>query len=88
MATEPHRKGAPSWVRYSGIVIILASLLALFGNFFAIAVFPEVLVPGTWDVVIVGNLILSYVILGIIGAVTIYVYTRIPLPGSGRWGSF
>lgn len=71
---DPDRAVVPSWVRYSGIVIILASLLDLFTNFVVVAVFPEAFIPGTRDAVIAGTFVLSYLILGIIGVVALYVY--------------
>lgn len=74
MATQSEQAAAPSWVRYSGLIIILAALLDLFTDFVAINMFPEAFVPGTRDAFIVGNLVLSYLILGSLGAVVLYVY--------------
>lgn len=86
MATRTEQAAAPSWVRYSGIIIVLASLLDLFTNFIAVAVFPEAFIPGTRDAVIVGSLILSYLILGIIGAVALYVYYKDDFGWIGKVG--
>lgn len=74
MDTRTDPATAPSWVRYSGLVIILAALLDLFTDFVAINMFPDAFVPGTRDAVIVGNFVLSYLILGSLGAVALYVY--------------
>ena len=67
----PHR-----WVRYGGPVIVLASLLELLTILLVGVLYPEGVVDGTGEATIVRNLVLTYLALGGIGVVVLYVRYR------------
>lgn len=74
MATERRRPAVPSWARYSGLVIIVGAVLELITSFAIGLAFPEAFIPGTRDAAIVADIVLSYLVLGFIGVVALYVY--------------
>lgn len=76
MATETSRASAPSWVRYGGLVIVAAALLELVASLTIGVLFPEALVPGTRDAVVVADIVLTYLVLGLVGVAALYVYYR------------
>lgn len=72
MAAKTERDAVPSWVRYGGLAAILASILEMFTSIFAGALFPEALEPGTRDALVVGDLVVTYLVLGVIGVAAVY----------------
>ena len=70
MATE--REPVPSWVRYGGIAAILASILEVLTTLLIELAFPEAFVPGTRDALIVGNVVITYLVLGVVGVAALY----------------
>lgn len=64
------------WVGYGGPVIVLASLLELFTILLVGILYPEGVVEGTGEAAIVRNLVLTYLVLGGIGVVVLYVRYR------------
>lgn len=73
MTVEAERTTVPTWVRYGGLAAIIASILEVFTTLFIEVVFPEALVPGTRDALLAADLVITYLILGIIGVAAVYV---------------
>lgn len=74
MATEAPRTGAPAWIRYAGIVIVVAALLELATGLAIGVLFPEAFTPGTSDEMIVANVVLAYLVLGFVGVGALYAH--------------
>lgn len=72
MAAETDRDAVPAWVRYGGLAAILAAVLETLVSLFVGAVFPEAFEPGTRDALLVGDLVVTYLVLGVVGAVAVY----------------
>lgn len=80
--TDPDR--VPDWVRYGGLAAIVASVLQLATGAFVGLAFPEALEPGTRDALVVGDVVVTYLVLGLVGVVTVYgrYRARLGLPGN------
>lgn len=76
MANRTTRIGTPSWVRYGGIVVIVAALLELLTILLVGLLYPEGVVAGTGDETIVRTLVLTYLALGGIGVIVLFVRYR------------
>ena len=73
MAVETERSAVPSWVRYGGLAAIVAAVLEILTTLFLEAMFPEAVVPGTRDALLVADIVLTYLILGLVGVAAVYV---------------
>lgn len=81
--------GAPrSWIRYGGPVIVVASLLEIFTILLVGFVYPEGVVDGTGDAALVRYLVITYLVLGGIGVVVLYVRYRDSLGLVGNLGLY
>lgn len=76
MASRTTSRASHRWVRYGGPVIVLASVLELLTILLVGIVYPEGVVEGTGDAALVRNLVLTYLVLGGIGVVVLYVRYR------------
>lgn len=72
MAAESDRVAVPAWVRYGGLAAILGAILETAVTFSVGALFPEAFEPGTRDALLVGDLVVTYLVLGVVGAVAVY----------------
>lgn len=72
MAAKTDHRTVPSWVRYGGLAAILASILEMFTSIFAGTLFPEALEPGTRDALVVGDIVVTYLVLGVVGIAAVY----------------
>lgn len=86
MATESARGAMPTWVRYGGLAAIVAALLEMFTSAFAGVVFPEALEPGTRDALLVGDLVVTYLVLGVVGVAAVYGGYRAEMGWPGKLG--
>lgn len=73
MAVETSGRRASQWVRYGGLAAIVAAVLELATTLLLGLLFPEALVPGTADAAVVADLVLTYLVLGIVGVAAVYV---------------
>lgn len=86
MAAETGRGRMPRWVRYGGLAAILASVLEMSTSAFAGVVFPEALEPGTRDALVVGDLVVTYLVLGVVGVAAVYGGYRTVMGWTGKLG--
>lgn len=73
MARGGRFSSGPSWVRLTGILVIISAVLEIFTSVFLEIVFPEALVPGTSDAALVTDIVITYLILGLIGVIGLYL---------------
>lgn len=88
MANRTNRRATPSWIRYGGPVIVLASLLELFTILLVGIVYPEGFVEGTGDAALIRTLVLTSLVLGGVGVVFLYVRYRNSFGLVGTLGSY
>lgn len=86
MAVERGRASVPSWVPYGGVAAIAASILEIATTLFIEVVFPEALVPGTRDALLAADVVVTYLVLGIVGVAAVYVRYRADFGWPGTAG--
>lgn len=72
MVAERRARRVPAWVRYGGLAAILASVLEFGTSTLVGVVFPEAFEPGTRDALLVGDVVVTYLVLGIVGCAALY----------------
>lgn len=88
MAAEAEREGVPTWVRYGGLAAVLAAVLATVTSLLVATLFPAALDPGTRDALVVGDLVVTYLLLGLLGVVAVYGRYGDALGWTGNLGLF
>lgn len=72
MSAERPDRAVPRWVRYGGLAAVLASVLEFGTSTLVGVVFPEAFEPGTRDALLVGDVVVTYLVLGLVGIAALY----------------
>lgn len=88
MSGEPDPDDVPTWVRYGGLAAVLAAVLAVATSLLVATLFHGSLDPGTRDSLVVGDLVVTYLLLGLLGVVAVHGRYSAALGWTGNLGLF
>lgn len=88
MPTDADHDGVPDWVRYAGLAAIVASGLRLATGALVGLALPKALEPGARDALVVGDVVVTYLVLGLVGVLAVYGRYRARLGPAGNLGLF
>lgn len=88
MGAESDPDDVPTWVRYGGLSAAAAAVLGAATSLLVTSLFPEALEPGTRGSLVVGDLVVTYLLLGLLGVVAIHGRYADALGLAGNLGLF
>lgn len=88
MTADAARDAVAPWVRYGGLATVAAAVLQLATSAFVGLLYPEALERGSRAALVVGDVVVTYLVLGLVGVVAVYGRYRAALGLAGNLGLF